>query len=327
MVLLVTDLHFGVKNNSMTWWKSQEALFRKQLIPEVKAEYDRGAPMDMIVLGDVFDSRSSISVFIMHEVKKLFVELAGYVKNIYIIAGNHDTYTEQSSKYCSLDIILDRLCDNIKVISQAPEEVTIDGVKCVMIPWHSQKEKSITEWSAENRNAVIFTHADIMTGEPKLYCPVFSGHIHTPYNFGNRHNLGSCFPLTFADADSERAFYFWDPKTGDLSAEVNKVSIRFYRVRNEEIMNKAWDKLKPEDYVEIYIRYSLLQDPAYQNKCTELKAAFRNLHIIPVPDDIQHTDAVDVDMDIEEVIEQMLPEELSPLFNLLKSRINDECTE
>ena len=50
-VVMFTDTHFGVKNNSVTWFRSQEKFIRDELIPYIK----KSKPDEVIHLGDVFD--------------------------------------------------------------------------------------------------------------------------------------------------------------------------------------------------------------------------------------------------------------------------------
>ena len=64
--ILITDTHFGIKQNSITWFNSQSNFIYEQLIPYIQTHKDI---IRLIHLGDVFDSRSSISVLIAAKVK------------------------------------------------------------------------------------------------------------------------------------------------------------------------------------------------------------------------------------------------------------------
>jgi hypothetical protein len=70
---LFTDTHFGVKNHSMTWWKSQRDFIYQQFMPAIKEYND---DIRVIHLGDVFDSRSGINTLIAAGVRKLFEDIA-----------------------------------------------------------------------------------------------------------------------------------------------------------------------------------------------------------------------------------------------------------
>ena len=64
---LIGDLHFGIKNNSITWLESQIKFFEEQIFNIIKNEN-----LDRIVfLGDVTDIRYSINQQIGIEVKNI----------------------------------------------------------------------------------------------------------------------------------------------------------------------------------------------------------------------------------------------------------------
>ena len=88
--IIITDTHFGVKNNSITWFNSQSDFIYKQLIPYIKSHQDT---IRLIHMGDVFDSRSTISVYIAKKVRKMFKDLAEICEDVIVVAGNHDFYS------------------------------------------------------------------------------------------------------------------------------------------------------------------------------------------------------------------------------------------
>lgn len=320
--ILLTDLHLGTRNASMTWWKSQMDFLEKQLLPDIQA---RPVKPSLICLGDVFDTRSSVSVFIMHEAKKYFERLAEYCNEIYIVCGNHDTYSEQTSEYCSLDLVFAGTVDNIKIVSQ--EILELPQYKAVLIPWHAQKERGIVQLSRDYKGKYIFTHSDIIMGNPKLATPVFSGHVHSPYINGNVRNLGSCFSLNFNDTDADRYYYVWDSETDDLKRIANTQSIHFWRIRNDEVLDMDfWASISIYDYIEIYIKASLLADETYQQICKTARAKFKNCWVIPLPDEL-NGEAIDIDCDMEGIIKQSIPDDLKERFEYIKQKINERTEQ
>lgn len=304
----------------MTWWKKQKEFFEKQIIPFAKKIKQEEGSLNIICLGDVFDSRATVSVFIMHEVAKLFTRLASISNKFYIICGNHDTYTEQTAEYNSLQLALGQI-SNLELVIGSHHNI-MDGDKISMLlPWHEQKEKPIDEWTKEPGKDFIFTHADIITGSPKLKKPVFSGHLHSPYINGNVRNLGSCFSLTFADANQDRYFYLWDSETDELKRYTNDCSIKFWRVYNEDIFDFDWTKVQNEDYVEIYIKNSLLQIQEYQSLIARLRKDYKNCWVIPQPDELL-LEQEGVECDIESIIEHSIPDNLREKFNYIRSKIS-----
>ena len=88
--LVIGDLHFGIKNNSVTWLESQLSFFEKQIFNIIKSE-----DLNRIVfLGDVTDVRYAINQQVGIEVKNIIRKLAkNFNKDIYFVCGNHDYYS------------------------------------------------------------------------------------------------------------------------------------------------------------------------------------------------------------------------------------------
>ena len=76
-------------------------------------------------------------------------------------------------------------------------------------------------------------------------------------------------------------------------------------------------KISFDDYIEIYIKRSELASHAEQIE--KLNKEFRNIWIIPQPD--EDVELEDVDCDIESIIESSIPEELMDTFIKIKEKI------
>ena len=104
--ILFTDTHFGIKQNSITWFNSQKDFIVNQLIPYIKTIDD---DVRLVHLGDVFDSRSTISTYIATNVVELFKELKSIVKEFIVIGGNHDYYSPTTDRIDTLNLLLNNL--------------------------------------------------------------------------------------------------------------------------------------------------------------------------------------------------------------------------
>lgn len=309
--VLITDTHFGVRNNSMIWWRSQSDFIYKQLIPHIESMEE---DVVLIHLGDVFDSRSSLSTFIMTEVRKMFEDLSAVknIKNIIVIAGNHDFYSPTSDEWSGMSLVL----GNIPKVRLIIKEAMRTDDKILFIPWYVLEKIDLKR---ANNCKAIFTHADIVLEPYNYKVPVFSGHVHTPYINGNTRNLGSCYPLTFADSNQDRYFYLWDSESDTLTEYANEYSIKFYRVYNEEVLD--FDTDNPDDYIELYIKSTLISQPEYLNRIKKLQLKYKNIWLIPQPDII--TESVEIESaDIETIIKHMLPKECIEKFNYIKEKVN-----
>lgn len=315
--VLFTDTHFGVKNNSMSWLQSQLDFIYKQFIPEL-VELKRSHPKDrinLIHLGDVFDSRSTISTYVATKVREAFAELRNVVDEFDIIAGNHDYYSPNSDDVCSIDLLLSGLGINLYTNDSY---MTLDGD--LYLPWY---EYSNVEKYSKVKAERIFTHADIVT-EKKLYgIPVYSGHVHIPYIKEHKgiYNIGSCFSLNFADSNANRGYYI----IADDSFEFvpNQQSIRFWRLYDDEIFdNNFIYLLKPNDYIELYISETNMSKEKYINELKKYTDKCSHVWIIPkVEDKVTSLENGFETYDIEAVMESMIPDDLKEHFNKVKNAI------
>ena len=316
--LLITDTHFGIKQNSHTWFKFQSKFIYEQIIPLIKEKNIK----HIIHLGDVFDSRATISTFIIQKTYEMFKELASLVESIDIIAGNHDYYSPVSDDICALNVIFESI-KNINIHSKA---ICVDGVN-LYVPWYQWLDenvrKNLSEIIEDNNIENIFTHADIFNPDDKefikeLECNIFSGHMHTPKIKKGMFNLGSCYSLSFSDCNHSRGVYIYDGE--HLERIVNNSSINFWRIYNDEIFNE--NKWKPEDYIEIYISQKNLIRDIYLAEIEKLSKTYKNLTIIPQEDSNNVSTMEFGNYDILDITRNMIPEELREKYEKVISQIS-----
>ena len=337
-VVMFTDTHFGVKNNSVTWFRSQEKFIRDELIPYIS----KVKPAEVICLGDVFDVRSTVSVMIGEQVREMFSKIASLTPRFTIIGGNHDYFSPNSDRYNSVSMIL-RGIPNLHIYSSG---ITIYD-HCMYLPWYEWLKflnKEISPQQLEDFQASIkegyiknvFTHADIWREDIPLFhsVDVFSGHIHTPRCEPEKHlyNLGSCFPLTFADSNQERCFF--DVEFDDqgsitkFTPVVNKSSIRFWRFYNEDIFEK-FDKTNPEldDYIELYVTKQKLIEGNFIRRIDDLNHKYKNLWCIPILEAGQLDESISTDklisLDMKSMILNYIPPELMPKFQQVLNKYEE----
>jgi UDP-2,3-diacylglucosamine pyrophosphatase LpxH len=94
-------------------------------IKEVKKPNDK-----LVVLGDIFDNRTSINTKVLNSVVKLFETLSKIIE-IHIILGNHDIFAMTDPEINSVVSI--RNIQNI-IIYNEPTLVTFDNTKCLFMP-------------------------------------------------------------------------------------------------------------------------------------------------------------------------------------------------
>ena len=233
--IIFTDTHFGWKNNSMTWLNSQMDFIYKQFIPYIK-QTRRNEKVRVIHLGDVFDSRSTISTYVATKVVQAFKDIRAVCDEFIILCGNHDFYSPNSDTVNTVKLFMSNL--DIDIVDQE----ILERDNHAFVPWYVWQNEDL-----EIESDYVFCHTDLLHDPIPTSCihkMVMSGHIHTPQykEARGKYNLGSCYSLNFADANSTRGFYIL--KDGQLAFEPNKVSINFYRIYNEDILEKDLNKFK-----------------------------------------------------------------------------------
>ena len=136
--LVIGDVHFGVKSNSVEWLTKQCKLFDTQITDIIKTKDIQR----VVFLGDVFDVRYSINQQVASEVKECIrkIALLCQQKNIYVVfvAGNHDYYSplEEAARYNAYETVFGsefaRVHPNVIFVTKDP--VLKDD--SLFLPWY-----------------------------------------------------------------------------------------------------------------------------------------------------------------------------------------------
>ena len=105
--LVIGDVHFGIKTNSVTWLETQLEFFNKQVIPAIKEKHINR----VIFLGDIFDIRYAVNQQVGIEVKSLIDE--AYVNAQKLLIEHRD----------KLDAIAQTLLTQEKINEQEFKEI------------------------------------------------------------------------------------------------------------------------------------------------------------------------------------------------------------
>lgn len=310
--IIITDTHFGIKQNSITWLNSQIDFIKKQLLPYIK-QYKK-EDVRLVHLGDVFDSRSSISTLIATRVVEIFTELYNNVSEFIIIGGNHDYYSPNSDQIDTINLVLGDI--GINIVTKSTYKTNQD----LFVPWFCWED--ILKGNIPGDVKRIFAHTDIVTEQPNITgVDIYSGHMHTPCIRGRYKNLGSCFYLTFNDATGIRGFY----ELGEddvLKFIENTTSIRFWRLYDSNIL-KDTSYIDKDDYVELYVSQENLLIKEYNDKIQEIGCKVRNCKTIPnISQNIKYSEEDISNYDIDSMIELTIPDHLKNKFKTVKDNAN-----
>lgn len=301
--VLFTDTHFGVKQNSQMWLNSQMEFIYEQFIPHIKSIKDN---VTVVHLGDVFDSRSTISTYVATQVVKAFKDIRSVCSEFIVIGGNHDFYSPNSDEVDSINLLL----HNIGLTIVTKEILRRDNN--YFIPWYKYGEPiELVE------GGKVFVHADIVMEKiPPIYAgfKVFSGHVHIPsiHEGRNIYNLGSCYALNFADANSMRGFYIL--KDDIVEFIPNRHSIEFWRIHDNGIYGIE-DTIKPHDYIEVYVSQVKMMDQLYMDDLNKFISKYKNALIIPKTEELDSMDMEKFEgYDISIIVQDMVPDNLKDKF-------------
>jgi DNA repair exonuclease SbcCD nuclease subunit len=219
-IMVVGDLHFGVRNNSQAYLDFQTNWFLKELIPNIeKHKCDK-----VVFLGDVFDSRNSLSPVIVNRVRELF-KILTKVTDVHCIVGNHDIYYRNNKNIHSLTILEDQGV----TVYENPTEITFGDKKALMLPWIVKDEQEdVMKMLVNNEYDLCFGHLEINNFEmvPGVFedkgfkhdlfsnCEnVYSGHFHLRRKHDNIQYTGTPYELTWSDYMDVKGVYIYDTDT------------------------------------------------------------------------------------------------------------------
>lgn len=335
--LVIGDLHFGIKNNSLTWLEQQLNFITNQVFPILENEnIDR-----CIFLGDLTDIRYSINQQVGIELKKLFRTMLNNYPNITFIicAGNHDYYSplEEFASYNSYELIFGEeflmVHKNLIIVNQDPY-ITEDGA--LFLPWYwTENDNHIDEilynYDFNDEVKEIFCHTDLSQWPGARIAafkgtPIYSGHIHFCYEdtLANLFNLGSACAFTFNDVNMDKYVYILEDYK--IVKKIKNVTTpSFKRLYNEEIFNVT-DDMFNNSYVQLCISSNNINKAKYVEQIKELKNTYVDsnirLHTIDEDTDMTTLSVATFNTNIETYIEDNIPEYLDEKYQIIKDKIN-----
>ena len=337
--LVIGDLHFGIKNNSVTWLELQLNFIKDQIFPILKDKNINRC----VFLGDLTDIRYSINQQVGIELKKVFREMLNIFKDIdfYLLAGNHDYYSplEEFASYNSYELIFGEefvnYYKNLIIISEEPY-MTDDGA--LFLPWYYTEntnhiDEILYNYDFNEEVKEIYCHSDLCTWPGARIAsfknvPIYSGHIHYTYDdeIGNLHNLGSACSFTFNDVNMNKYVYILeDYKVVERIKNVTTPS--FKRLYNEEIFNVN-DDIFNNSYVQLCISSQNMSQAKYVEQIKELKNTYIDsnirLHVIDDDTNIVTLSVASFNTNIEAYINSNIPKHLDTKYNYIKDKINNQ---
>lgn len=271
-IALITDTHFGVRNDNPLFLEYFDKFLENIFFPELK----RRKIENIIHLGDMMDRRKYINFNTLTWARTFMSRARGF--NIDLIIGNHDTYFKNTNDVNSPDLLL-REYENLRIVSE-PTEVDVAGALngILYLPWITPENEQRTLDAIKNTSCKVVMGHLSLTGfqmhkgsicqdgmNPDLFekfSSVFTGHFHSKHSIRNIHYLGCPWDLMFTDADDIKGFHIYDTDTDTTEFIENpyKMYWKFYYddtgakdLRDVGIPKNTLTKIK-NTFVKVYIK-------------------------------------------------------------------------
>ena len=280
-----TDIHFGLKSNSLTHNQDCEA-FIDWFIATAR---EQGCETGMF-LGDWHHHRAAINLQTLHFSLRSLQKLSAAFEQFYFIPGNHDLYyrdkrdihgAEWAQHLPNITVVNDWFQSGD--VSIAPWLVGDDHKKL-----HKMKSKYMFghfELPHFKMNAMVEMpdHGEIKVENFTGIESVYSGHFHLRQKKKNINYIGNCFPHNFADAG--------DTNRGMMVLEWGKEEQYFawpgqplYKVlKLSQVINGASNLLAPNMHVRVELDIDISYEEANFIKETFIKDYnLREMALLPV---------------------------------------------
>lgn len=263
-VAIITDQHFGARNDSVAFLDFFEKFYDNIFFPKLEEQNIT----TVLILGDTFDRRKYVNFYSLQRAKKMFFDkLAVRDIEVYMLAGNHDTYYKNTNDINSPDLLLAEY-GNIKVLDYPSTIILNDGTKVCMMPW------ICPENYVESMDVLKTTKAEICMGHFEIagfamyrgmeshdglskdifnkFDLVFSGHYHHRSSNENIHYLGNPYELTWQDYNDPRGFHLFDTEGRKLEFVYNSYTM-FARVEYDD------KEKEPVDLDSLDLKYKFIK--------------------------------------------------------------------
>lgn len=243
-VAIITDQHFGARNDSTVFLDYYEKFYRDTFFPKLREEGIK----TVLILGDTFDRRKYVNFHSLQRSKEMFFDiLLEEGIQVHMLAGNHDTYYKNTNDVNSPNLLLTEY-GNIDVIF-SPENIIIDGIKICMMPWICPENYVQSIEHLKNTDAEICmghfeidgfamyrgmsSHEGLNRGLFRKFDFTFSGHYHHKSDADDIYYLGNPYELTWQDYNDPRGFHIFDLSSRSLEF-IRNPNTMFHRITYDD---------------------------------------------------------------------------------------------
>ena len=255
-IAIITDTHWGVRNDHTAFMDNSKRFLDEIFFPYI----DKNGINTVLHLGDLVDRRKYININTARRLREDFLQpLTDRALDVYMVAGNHDTYFKNTNEINALREVADSY-PYIKIYDKAPELIKFDNLPILLIPWICDENRKETIERIKNSNAPIAAgHLEIQGFEMyrgsivshgddrsifDRFDMVLSGHYHHRSSDGSIFYLGSHGEFTWSDYDDPRGFHILDTETRELTFIENPFKMFkkvWYNDLDDEFLNNDLD--------------------------------------------------------------------------------------
>lgn len=265
-IAIVTDTHFGARNDSPIFLKHFCRFFDEIFFPAIDAR----KISTVFHLGDLMDRRKFVNFATLTATRKHFVApLKERSISTYIIPGNHDTYFRNTN---DVNCIQELFKDDLRLIDR-PTTMTFGKTDIAFLPWINEENEEDTLRFVKKANApILMGHLELKGFEVlrgveahegmdhaifDKFDAVYSGHYHCKHSKGNIHYLGTPYQITFADLYEPKGFHILDTETRRMEYIKNPLSM-FNYIAYDDTANDYLDALPDfSEYRDTFVRVSV----------------------------------------------------------------------
>jgi len=247
-LILITDTHFGARNDSQVFSEFFYEFYRNQFFPYIIDHIDDIC--GVVHLGDCLDRRKFVNYKTSMDFRERFI--GGLLETwlpVWFIVGNHDIYYKNTLQVnCYQELRLPGE-DNCWYIVDKPEVRDFNGHEIAMFPWITAENHSDTMQLLKQSGAQIAMghlevkgfemHSGIISDagyEKSLFNNfdmVMSGHFHKRSTDGHINYLGCPYEMTWADCGDPKGFHTFDLENRELEFIPNEYTM-FEKIRYDD---------------------------------------------------------------------------------------------
>lgn len=303
-ISILTDVHFGCRNNSKYFMQQQVDFFNNVFFPYI-IEKDITT---LFILGDTHDNRKTLEINVFNTFKEVFFDRLEKLNiNVYMLIGNHDSFHKNNINVNSVSMY-GEMYKNINVINDFKDvpfcingtDTDYSTVDIGFCSWVTpESEQDFYRYLQNSKAKYLFGHFEIsgfeMTkGHPcedgiqktifsKFSAGVYSGHFHVRSTKDNITYVSNQIQLNWGDHGLDKGFGVIDISTGDFEYINNPVTI-FEKIT----FSDAIDLLKfnynyyTNKIVRVYILASDLKNKKFDLFLEKLSTVAHQFEVVPI---------------------------------------------